>query len=234
VAYPEDLVGKYIQFNRIGNALSERDKNSHDYVLKGYGANLSVPVSSYRSGNAGGTSQHGAIPVPPRRPQVAGQPHWIISFLDYFPGKVTVAQLAQFPVLTGPMSGCFLFRYNEQGGSTWCAHVGTSETEEVSVEAKRNWKSFAQTRMATHILGQSPFNFFDVPTLRSAAKFAGGPPQIYGLFEPGPDGKFYAILLARIQSGDMAKLVKVHAIRESYLQPWEVIEKGKAFKDIRT
>ncbi len=51
----------------------------------------------------------------------------------------------------------------------------------------------------------SPFNFFDLPTLTSAAKLAGGAPQIYGLFEPAPDGKFYAILLARIKSGALSR-----------------------------
>ena len=89
--------------------------------------------------------------------------------------------------------------------------------------------------MATDIWGQSPLHFFDDPTLESAGKLAGGPPQIYGLFEAAPDGKFYTVLFARIKSGAPEHgYVKVCALRQSYLQRWDVIQKSSFFKDIRT
>jgi hypothetical protein len=236
VAYPEDLVGKYIRWNRTGTALSTEEKKSDEYVLTGHSANLPVPVFNYFAGSPGKPGARGAPSVPPRPANFINLTPWNISFLDYFPGKVTAVQ-SQFPVLTGPMSGCYLFRYQDQS-STWYAHVGTAETEEVSVQAKTKWKIFAETsRMATNIWGQSPLRFFDDQTLASAGLLAGGPPHIFGLFQPGQDGNkgFYAVLVARIKSGAPEHgYVKVCAVKESYLQRWDVIKKTDAFKDIRT
>jgi len=234
VAYPEDLVGKYIRFNRTGTPLSEREKQSLDYILTGHSASLSVPVFTYYPGRRGAPGGPGAPPVPPRPDRFLSMPPWNICFLDYHPGMVTAVQLSQCPVLTGPMSGCFLFRYKEQDGSTWFAHVGTGESTEVSLQAKRKWKLYARS-LGTDTCGQSPLHFFDDPTLESAAKLAGGAPQIYGLFEAAPKGKFYAVLLARIKSGvEGHGYVKVCALRESYLQPWDTIQKSIHFKDIST
>jgi hypothetical protein len=237
VAYPEDLVGKYIKLNRTGTALSAQEKSSDDYVLTGHSANMTVPVFNYRTGNPGNPGGRGALPVPPRPAQFVGMAAWNISFLDYFPGKVTAVQLSQYPVLTGPMSGCYLFRYQDQG-STWCSHVGTGETEEVTTQGKRNWKLYAQSQMATDIWGQSPYRFFDDTALGAAADIAEGRrPHIFGLFQPNQTGKegFYAVLLAPIKSGaPQHGYVKVCAVKGSYLQSWDVIEKTATFKDIRT
>jgi hypothetical protein len=80
--------------------------------------------------------------------------NWSFAFLQYVAGAVTVASLVRKSVLTGPISGCFLFKYND-GGHQKVAHVGTANDSE-SDETKRangswvNALAQRQVREASH------------------------------------------------------------------------------------
>jgi hypothetical protein len=228
MAYPESLVGTFIELDYTKTSPPNEGLNG---VLTGPSSNLSVHVHRYTASRM----VSAGAPAVPRR--FAGQPPWDITFLQYVPGEVTTAKLTS-PVLTGPMSGCYLFRY-VVSGETWIAHVGTYDlpTSQLSIKAKACWKDYAGSPRPSGIMGQSPLRFYS-PFEVGAAKIGklGGVPEIYGLFEP--KGKFYSILLAPVgrdveeipEARSLRKLMKFCALKETYLESWEVIMKKDTFK----
>jgi hypothetical protein len=223
MAYPADLVGKAIQMRIPKNPLTAVNPN---LILTGHAPDLTVGVFSYTPGRPGAG---GAPPVPPRFVNLNAP--WNISFLEYHPGEVTTVRL-QRPVLTGPMSGCYLFSYVV--GGPRIAHVGTHDLgpdAPFSVRAKTNWKAYIAQQGATSIVGATPADFYS-PGERATSQIGkmGGVPQVYGLFEVG--GNSYAVLLAPIGSDVtvMPNMWKFVALKQMTLQPWSSIAALRTFR----
>ena len=223
MAYPDDLIGKVIQLIVPKNPLTAPNPN---LTLTGHGVDLSVPVFSYTPGRPG---VNGAPSIPPKFTDT--NVPWNINFLEYIPGEVTTVKLMR-PVLTGPMSGCYLFRYTV-GGSR-IAHVGTHDLgpdAPLSIRAKSNWKAYLAQSGATSVVGASPADFYDTSELGPAqVGRMGGVPQVYGLFEPS--GNSYAVMLAPMGSDitSRLKMMLFVAMKRMYLQPWPAISALRTFR----
>lgn len=225
MAYPNDLLGKAIQVMFTRKAVPAANPN---LVLSQHAHDLAVTVYDYTPARPG---VGGAPPIPPKFTTMNLLP-WQISFLEYVPGEVTTVRL-QRPVLTGPMSGCYLFRYTV--GASRIAHVGTHDlgpASPLSVQAKDNWRAYVTQRNATNLLGVSPADLFS-PTERASNQVGrmGGVPEIYGLFEPG--GNSYALLMAPMgvdTSPTLRNLYLVQGIRPMRLLQWSAISALRTFR----
>jgi hypothetical protein len=133
------------------------------------------------------------------RNDVSNNPPWTFTFLIYLPGVVTTTVLTQ-DVMTGPMSGCYLFKYAYQGARM--AHVGTESSPgtTASKAAKTAWKALAARNDVSDITGASPFHASQM--IPAAGKYNEpghilGPPVVYGYFASGA-ARAYAIELALV------------------------------------
>jgi hypothetical protein len=214
MAYPQDLEGKYIDY-RVdpGGAVPGLAGTIKDDATTG------ARVAVYRSKISG--------PPQPDQFENMNRP-WNFTFLKYSPGVVTTAGL-QTAIMTGPMSGCYLFTYTKDGQQK-LAHVGTDTPgSERTVGAKKAWRELV-TKLNGEAMGVSPSDCFTLAECQ-AAMFPGGyPPQIMGSFETRP----YAILLAPVPAGmappTMRSLLKVAKIKPMTLQPWSTIKNSANFR----
>lgn len=221
--YPQALVGNVIQLQYPKNPLTAPNP---DLILTGRASDLTVPVFSYFPARPGA----GGAPPVPARFQDLNAP-WNITFLEYIPGEVTTARL-QRPVLTGPMSGCYLFRYVV--GGPRISHVGTHDLgpdAPLSIRAKNNWRAYITQRNATTIEGATPADYYSEGERRTQQiGKMGGVPQVYGLFDP--DRTSYALLLAPIGTDitPRTRMMKVCALKQMHLQPWSAISAMRTFR----
>src|SRR5262249_33646186 len=103
---PPDLKGKYFGYTlTAGGAI-----NSRANLDRGIKHNEARVVTTHIKAQPG---QH------------VGQ-SWVFTYLKYWAGAITRTTL-NMPVLTGPMSGCILCRYNNNG-QTFVAHIGTDDS----------------------------------------------------------------------------------------------------------
>lgn len=103
------------------------------------------------------------------------------TLLYYIPGLTTWCAVGGAPILTGYMSGCYLFRY-KVAGQMRVAHVGTDDTKaDWSKRAKDAWKALAAGG-ATEIMGYDPINDISDDMMQRAVG-AGTNPQIIGAWE---------------------------------------------------
>ncbi len=223
VAYPQDLVGKAVQLSVPRTPFVGPNPNP---ILTGHAPDLSVAVFDYVASRPG---IGGAPTVPPRFTNRNAR--WDISFLEYLPGEVTTVRL-QRPVLTGPMSGCYLFRYVV--GGPRIAHVGTHDLgadAPLSLRAKANWRAYIAQSNALQVMGATPADFYSAHERANAqVGKLGGVPQVYGLFDPG--GESYAVLLAPVGSDltTQKDLMIFIAIKTMHLQPWSAIAALRTFR----
>lgn len=151
------------------------------------------------------------------------------TFLNYVPGKVTVASLAT-PVLTGPMSGCYLFRFRHNG-QPYLAHVGTAN-EPSSVEslaAKADWAQFVGLPGISDIWGGSPADFISHNELMG--HYDNDPLGVAKLgYFVGNDA--YAMLFVKVtrrHNPPPMGLSKVAMVKRMTLQPWSTIGQLRTF-----
>jgi hypothetical protein len=218
MAYPNDLVGKAIQLLQLPPASGQK-QNFHIPAS----VNVAIPVFKYTAERAGIGGKPSTMP----RFENMNAP-WNVSFLHYIPGEVTTANLSR-PVLTGPMSGCFLFRYVAQG--TRVSHVGTADDRESqqTQNAKADWKAFLAQSGATAVMGGAPADYFnDAERTRAKVGRMSAMPSVYGLFEPNGDA--YAVLLAPILIDALypghtqpQRMMLFAALKRMNLQPWTPI-----------
>jgi hypothetical protein len=105
----------------------------------------------------------------------------VFSQLYYIPGLTTFCDIRGAPILTGFMSGCYLFRYRDRGALR-AAHVGTHDTnKDWNDKAKAAWKGLAGRAEVTDIFGFDPARDVSIQLVQKAAKF--GAPNIVGLWE---------------------------------------------------
>lgn len=104
------------------------------------------------------------------------------TLLYYIPGLTTFCPMRGAPVLTGYMSGCYLFRYR-YNGELRVAHVGTDDTKaEWSKKAKDAWKAHVALPGVADVFGFDPINDISDDLMRQAVG-AGTNPQIIGAWE---------------------------------------------------
>jgi hypothetical protein len=199
MAYPK--VGKYIAYKvdsglQINDSLRGQLVNS---VLPGQTAAATAAIYSKNMIGSGFTEE---------------KPPWMFTFLKYVAGAVTTAPFSG-SVMTGPMSGCYLFTYSD-GGTPGVAHVGTADDPDKTKEAKKGWVAFAARAGVGSIVGASPFDSFSTNEYAQAMA-QGRPPTVVGYFETG---KAYAMLLS-VGTADKMKLA---AVKEMTMKPWDTIK----------
>lgn len=183
MAYPDGLEGKYVRFR-----LPTPNNPGADGLVENQfdGPTVAQTLSVFDT-------------LDDAYKQDSQNPPWTFTFLIYIPGTVTTTALTQ-DVMTGPMSGCYLFKYTRQGARI--AHVGTesSPSTSASVAAKTAWKALIARNDVTAITGADPFRNWR--NTKSAGKRTEpghdlGPPVIYGYFTSGGT-RTYAIELALV------------------------------------
>ena len=217
--YPQDLVGKYIDY-RVdpgGNMGSGMAGMLVDGVLPGQTTAAAVAV--YTAG----------APVPGQPLAVQNTVPWNFTFLKYFCGAVTTASLAG-AVLTGPMSGCYLCRYTRGGQNL--AHIGTANAQdsEASIAVKAAWRTFEAREDVSVVEGGTPFDYFPTSEFQAAMLSPSRIPMVVGYFDAG---SAYSMLLAPVP-GNMnpagLTLLKVAAVKTMTLQPWATIGAMRTFR----
>jgi len=161
-------------------------------------------------------------------PMVAHSPTWNFTFLKYVAGAVTTAPLTG-PVLTGPMSGCYLCKYTRRGQQT-LAHIGTAngENSRESIASKTAWKRFVTQPDVNALTGVSSVTGGNASDYFATSEFAaamidGQIPQVMGYFDAG---LAYAMMLAPLPAHKNSlgrPMLKVVAIKPMTLQPWSSI-----------
>ncbi len=226
MAYPEDLVGKFIDY-KVYPGGSPRNWSGHvvNGLLPGQTSNASLNVLECERDSKPGSKFE--IVISSLNPK----PRWNFTFLNYEPGYVTTAPLAA-PVLTGPMSGCYLFTYTHRGAAM-VAHVGTymGENTTESIKAKLSWLRAADDVDITQIAGGNPLDYFRDVNM-SSVRGIPGKPNIFGYFT---STAAYAIMLFNIAANINAigpHLSKVVAVKKMHLQPWSSIAALRTFRDV--
>lgn len=230
--YPQDLVGRFIAYRMNPGGTSAQAQwaaSALNGVLTGQVTDSSVRVFTYHAARAA----KGRAPSVPAG-WVDTNTNWSFSFLKYVPGVVTVAS-RQKPVLTGPMSGCFLFKY-ANGGPEMVAHVGTANADDSvdTVAAKNSWRNFAALPHVANIGGASPYGVFQFHEIASAMLAPGHIPMIAGYFDrTGPGAGAYSIILSPVPGSmkpPMTPMLKVSAVRTMPLQSWNTIRNLPAWR----
>ena len=214
--YPEDLVGKYINV-RLKTTTGNMDGSLLNGVLPNQTEQFTVAVFSERP--------------PPKTHKPQRDLVWIVNtnqpltytWLTYAAGYVTTAPVAG-PVMTGPMSGCLLCRYNLGGQKL--AHIGTVHNSQSpdTKKVKLAWLDFVDKQgISNSVTGISPLDCFSAMEVGGAMTSGGGVPNIVGYFT---STQAYAMLLAPVRK-DRIPLMdnpqKVAAVKRMDLKPWTIL-----------
>lgn len=136
--------------------------------------------------------------------------------LYYVPGLTTYCGIRGIPVLTGFMSGCYLFRYRFNG-ELRAAHVGTHDTnQEANDKAKAAWKALIAKASVTDVFGYDPARDVSMRLIQESAKL--GAPNVFGMWEG--NGAVRVGIIARHQDNSWT-LVGIEA---PPLRPWSSIQ----------
>lgn len=136
--------------------------------------------------------------------------------LYYVPGLTTYCDIAGTPVLTGFMSGCYLFRYR-QNGQLRAAHIGTHDTnKEANDKAKAAWKALVASPGVTDVFGYDPAKDISMGLIQKGARI--GAPNVFGMWE-GNGGTRVGIIV-RHQDNSWTLV----GIEHAPLRPWSSIQ----------
>lgn len=229
MAHPQDLVGRFIAYKLdqgVAIPPTRLAGMTVNGVLTGRVTDASAPVYIFHPGSAG---------VGPAPSIPAGwtntNTNWSFAFLQYVAGAVTVAS-RQKSVLTGPMSGCFLFKYSDAGPEK-VAHVGTANAAD-SAETKKvkeSWRQVVGLRQVNNIAGASPYAVFSFEEITAAMLAPGCIPMVAGYFDRS--GPAYSILLSPVPTSmnpPATPMLKVSAIKPMPLTSWHTIRNFPAWK----
>jgi hypothetical protein len=145
---------------------------------------------------------------------------WNFTFLKYWPGAITRCLIGN-GVLTGPMSGCILCRFQNSGGPS-VAHVGTdvSPTNPNTIGVKADWTAYMASKPHGNFMGRKPTQVINDLDVFAEAKAGNLQPltgyQVWGYFRPG---EAWALLLHR--GGDGVN--QIIRARPMELLPWAAI-----------
>jgi hypothetical protein len=213
MAHPHDLQNKYVAYRvdpgaSVNPLLRSRMVGG---VLPGQTQSETVIVSTNAARG-------------PFSKWVARNLPWSFTFLKYVAGAVTTAPLSA-PVLTGPMSGCYLFRYTQ--GVPMVAHVGTanSSQSEDTLAVKKAWKEFAARPDVARIQGGNPFELFSFAELRAATRNA-VLPTVCGYFTPS--GQAYGLLLSPVLD-TVPRKMQIVQVKPMTLRPWSSLSAHPKF-----
>ncbi|MEL6586140.1 MAG: hypothetical protein AAFY65_14200 [Pseudomonadota bacterium] len=141
------------------------------------------------------------------------------SMLHFIEGIVTFCRLGDGPVITGPMSGCYLFAFR-QGVHRLVAHVGSSDNDLAkSAAAKRVWAAHAARDDVTEVLGFNPARDIGAKTLTGFQK-SGLAVDLVGFWDPDGTAYLGALALGKLKD-DPVTLVHVQKAKP---RPWDVIK----------
>jgi len=216
--YPQDLVGKYINYKIDQGGTGNMSAHLVNGVLPGQTTAATVAVYT------------GVPPVGQGKYQVVNtNVPWTFTFLKYYAGFVTTAPLTG-PVMTGPMSGCYLCKYTRGGQKL--AHIGTAHNPQdpASIAAKKAWLTFVARGDVSGVKGGSPADYFPFGEIKAAMRVGDPVPQVVGYFAAGAA---YAILLAAVRTSQNPaglNLLKVAAVKTMTMQPWSSIAAMRRFK----
>jgi hypothetical protein len=136
--------------------------------------------------------------------------------LYYVPGLTTYCGIHGTPILTGYMSGCYLFRYRDNNAMQ-AAHVGTHDTnKEANDHAKDAWKNLVAQTHITDVFGYDPVRDVPQALIDEATKI--GVPNIFGMWEG--NGAVRVGVIARHHRGDGWTLI---GVEPAPLRPWSSI-----------
>ena len=219
MAYPEDLVGRFIGWKLNQGLTGLGGATRHPFTNL---VDSSVAVTAQVFTNPNGTGQ---LQLP-----------WSFRFLKYIEGETTVCHLGT-GVLTVPLSGCWIFRYNGQGG-TRVAHVGTvGATDPRTKKAKQTWVLHAGQTGNTQIVG--------VRTSDIQRIVLNGP-RLVQLLKDNPDASqhiahlyfscyyvgqnAYMITMSRNRHDNSQSVVL--DVRQATPQPWSSVQQLREFRDL--
>jgi hypothetical protein len=153
-----------------------------------------------------------------RSPDIASMRY---TLLYYVPGLTTFCGIRGIPVITGFMSGCYLFRYRSKG-ELRAAHIGTHDTKkEFSDKAKDAWKSLVEKPHITEVWGFDPLKDVSQRLLQKAmAKIKIGTPKIIGIWDSNGSSRIGVVLE---HHNDPFKVFLV-GIEYAPLRPWSSIK----------
>jgi hypothetical protein len=149
----------------------------------------------------------------PTAPPLLSMPY---TQLYYVPGLTTFCGIRGVPVLTGFMSGCYLFRYRSNG-ELRAAHVGTHDTnKEANDKAKAAWKALVAQPHITDVYGYDPARDISMRLIQESARY--GAPNIFGMWEG--NGGVRVGIIARHQDNTWTMV----GIETVPLRPWASIQ----------
>jgi len=157
---------------------------------------------------------------------------WDFAFLKYVPGHVTAAQLSR-PILTGPMSGCYLCRFTEDGKS-YISHIGTvnTPTDQGTIAAKNAWISFIGRSAVSNVSGASPFDLFPNTDFSAHQPKGGRVPTVLGYFDGTNNyGMLFAQVPSNVPNAVLPGVLQIVSVKPMPLMSWAEIAKTPKFKD---
>jgi hypothetical protein len=95
---------------------------------------------------------------------VGSKVHRNFQWLAWMPGEISAVQLSWGDVLTGPMSGCWVVVFR-QNGMVYVGHIGTSDPGSPQTNAvKTAWRAFTDANpQAPFPVGFNPFRAWQGP-----------------------------------------------------------------------
>ena len=147
---------------------------------------------------------------------------WQFAFLKYCAGEVTTCALAG-GVLTGPMSGCYLFRYSSGGGNS-VAHVGTDNTPTSpgTIRAKAIWNAMVAVP-GNNANGDAPTKTITQnDQIRVSQENQNGLPSLCGYFE---GNNAWAVLFVPAVAGvtKVPGVLRIALARKMPLLNWSAV-----------
>ena len=216
MAMPQDLAGRYIEYRINMGAAVGGATNDHGQVM----TTQTIPavVNVYNAG------------------LVRTGPPWTFTYLKYVPGAVTVAALGG-GVMTGPLSGCYIFRYTQNGQKV--AHVGTAHipTDAGTIAAKTAWRALVAATNVNNVTGSSPANCISFHDASNAMIKADIPqnaatPIIVGYYTGVAS---YAMLVTPVPQFNLPvafrgrHMLRVGVVKQMTMEPWDTIRTGPKF-----
>lgn len=139
--------------------------------------------------------------------------------LYYVPGLTTYCGIRGVTILTGFMSGCYLFRYR-YNGEMRAAHVGTHDTmKDANDHAKAAWKALVAKPNVTDVFGYDPGKDVSDRLIQQAAKI--GAPNVFGMWEG--NGSMRVGIIARHQDNSWTLV----GVEPAPLRPWASIQNDR-------
>ena len=227
MAYPQDLVGKFIHYtvDPGGTAGTTPGLVHVNGLVTGQTTAATVSVYRLLTGPAAGGHRTAAVASQFVNMNVP----WSFTFLKYLAGAVTTAPLGG-PLLTGPMSGCYLCCYT-QAGQQGLAHIGTANApdSDESIAAKTAWTTFVSRADVSGITAANPFDYFSTTEFQAAMLSPSAIPHVVGYFAAG---SAWAMLLAPVPQNmrPPVALLKVAGVKPMTMQPWATIAAMRTFR----